>query len=212
MRLKMKINNKVYLLDSTRGSYVYLIIDKETTLIDTGLSWMGKSILNDLEKLNIKPTDIKNILLTHNDLDHIGNAAMLQKLTGAKLWASKDDIPYIIGEKHRPGFKKYLPYIFRVKKPEYVAAYKTDEKIAGIEIIPTPGHTPGHVCLLFEDVLFTGDLVENRKGKLIPYPSGWNWNTSLLLDSIKTVSKYSFQWVCPAHGKPLEKSCITDIL
>ncbi|MDF2686641.1 MAG: hydrolase [Clostridia bacterium] len=207
----MKINDKVYLLESSRGSYVYLIKGNELTLIDTGLSFMGKGIINELAKMNINLQDIKHILLTHHDLDHIGNAVMLQRLTGAKLWASQEDIPYITGSKQRYGFKKYLSYIFRVKKPENVISYKKNEKVAGIEIIPTPGHTPGHVCLLFEDVLFAGDLVDNHKGKLSHYPSNWNWDTSLLPNSIKTISNYSFKWVCPAHGRPIEKSSLKDI-
>lgn len=202
----MKMNDKVHLLRSTKGARAYLVMGKEPVLIDTGFSWRGKRILKELASMGVHSHDIKHILLTHHDLDHIGNAAMLQELTGAQLWASAQDIPFITGDKHRPSFKRFLPYLFRVKRPRNMTAYRENERIGEIAVIPTPGHTPGHVCLLFENTLFAGDLVKSQKGHLSPYPSGWNWNHSLLLDSIRSLSQYSFEWVCPAHGDPVESS------
>ncbi len=201
----MKISDRVFALDSTKGSYVYVILGEEITLIDTSLPFHGDGIMKELSSMNIQPQDIKHILLTHYDLDHIGNAAKLAELTGATLWASEADRLCILGEADRPGFKKFLPYIFRVKKPESVKPYPVNGKINDITILPTPGHTPGHVCLLFEDILFAGDLVENKGGTLIPYPSFWNWDTTLLKKSIKDISDYGFQWICPAHGNPMER-------
>jgi glyoxylase-like metal-dependent hydrolase (beta-lactamase superfamily II) len=159
----MKIEENVYVLESTKGSYSYLIDDKETILIDTGYPGKVKDILKEIESLNINPKNIKHILLTHHDVDHIGNAKFLQKETGATLWAPKEDIPYILGDKSRPGIKKVATFLMRVKKPEKVEAY-TDQKIDDIKIIPTPGHTPGHVSFLYKDILFAGDLVRNAYG------------------------------------------------
>lgn len=206
----MKLSENVYLLDSAKGSYVYLVTGAETTLIDTGFPRRGKRIIKELDTIGIKPADIKHILLTHHDIDHIGNAAMLQELTGAQVWASKEDIPYITGELDRYGFKKYLKYFFRVKAPEAVNPYVPEQKINGLEVVPTPGHTPGHVCLLFEDILFAGDLLENKKGSLIPYPPPWNWNDSMMLESVNKISKLNFKLVCPAHGEPIERGSFIE--
>lgn len=203
----MKINEYVYALESTRSAYAYIIKGEEIVLVDTGLPMTRKRILKELKSMDMDIKDIKHILLTHYDLDHIGNAAILQRLSGAKLWASKEDIPYITGSKDRPGFKKYFPYFIRVEKPDDLKAYNKELEIGDskIEIIPTPGHTPGHVCLLFKDTLFVGDLVKNKDGKLMPYPSNWNWNTSVLKESIKNLNAYDFKWICPAHGKPIRR-------
>ncbi|HYF84239.1 MAG TPA: MBL fold metallo-hydrolase [Clostridia bacterium] len=201
----MKISESVYLLDSTAGSYVYVVVGSETALIDTGLPWKGKSIMKELGSMGIQLGNIKHILLTHHDIDHIGNVFMLQQLTGAQVWASKEDIPYITGELDRYGFKKYLKYFFKVKKPKDINPYKPEQKINGIDVIPTPGHTPGHVCLLYDDILFAGDLLENKKGKLIPYPPPWNWDDSMMLESITKISQTPYKLVCPAHGKPIQR-------
>jgi glyoxylase-like metal-dependent hydrolase (beta-lactamase superfamily II) len=201
----MKITNNVYAVESTKGNYAYLILDKEIMLIDTGLPWQGKKILNELKTMNIRPEDIHQICITHHDIDHIGNAAMLQQATGSKLWASKEDIPYIYGDLHRHGHKKYFAYIFRVQKPQNINAYSQDQRFGEVEIIPTPGHTPGHVCLLYQDVLFAGDLVASSKGRLKLLPASMTWDTSVLKESIRKIAHLSFTWICLAHGKPIER-------
>jgi glyoxylase-like metal-dependent hydrolase (beta-lactamase superfamily II) len=209
----LKITENVYSLDSTRGNYSYLIIGKEIILVDTGRPGQEKGILNELKSMNIKPDDIKHILITHHDIDHIGNAALLQQVTRATLWASKEDIPYICGDKNRPGLKRFFSLIMRVKNPKNITAYKEHQKINNIEVIPSPGHTPGHVCLIYKDVLFAGDLVRSSKGQLKPPPSFMNSNENDLKESIKELDKYSFKWVCPAHGEPVKRDKIwEDIL
>jgi glyoxylase-like metal-dependent hydrolase (beta-lactamase superfamily II) len=199
----MKIEENVYALESTKGSYSYLIKDKEAILIDTGNPGKVKDILKEIESLNIKPKNIKHILLTHHDVDHVGNATLLQKETGATLWASKKDIPYILGDKSRPGIKKVASFLMRVKKPEKIKSYD-DQKIDDIEIISTPGHTPGHVSFLYKDILFAGDLVRNSNGVLKKLPKMGNSDDKTLKESILKMNEDSFKWICPAHGEPLK--------
>jgi glyoxylase-like metal-dependent hydrolase (beta-lactamase superfamily II) len=202
----LKITDDVYALDSTKKwNYAYLIYGEEKILVDTGRPGQGKGILKELKSISIEPEDIKHILITHHDVDHIGNLAFLEKGTGARIWASKEDIPYIYGDKSRPGHKKIISFFMRVKKPENITAYSEDQTINGVEVIPTPGHTPGHVCLLYKDVLFAGDLVRNSKGQLEPMASHMNWNKSALNESIKKIAGYDFNWICPAHGEPIKR-------
>lgn len=201
----MWISDTVYLLESTRGSYAYLVFGKETVLVDTGFPAQGKAILRELERINVKCGDIRHILLTHYDVDHIGNVAMLENLTGAQVWASKEEIPYIMGTLDRPGFKKYLARFAMLKKPKDIKPYIPGQSIHGIEALPTPGHTPGHVCLLYKDVLFAGDLYKSEHGKLRPYPKPWNWDDKIILESAKKIESMPFRWVCPAHGSPVER-------
>ena len=202
---QLKVTDDVYAIDSTKGNYAYLISGDEIILVDTGRPGQGKGILNDLKSMNINLQDIKQILITHHDIDHIGNLALLEKETKASIWASKEDMPYIWGQKSRHGIKKYLSFIMRAKKPKNIRSYPKEMRIGDIEIIPTPGHTPGHVCLLYKDVLFAGDLFRSSKGQLKPMMSLMNWNESILKDSIKKISDYDFKWICPAHGEPLKR-------
>ena len=201
----MKVTDEVYSIDSTKGNYAYLIMDDEMILVDTGRPGQGKGILNELKSMNIQLRDIKRILITHHDIDHVGNLALLENETDASIWASKGDIPYICDEKSRHGIKKYLSFIMRAKKPKNIQPYPEEQRIGDIEIIPTPGHTPGHVCLLYNNVLFVGDLFRSSKGQLKPMRSFMNWDESILKDSIKKISDYDFEWICPAHGEPIRR-------
>jgi Zn-dependent hydrolases, including glyoxylases len=199
------VTDDICALDSTKGNYAYVILGEETILVDTGRPGQGKGILNDLKSIGIEPHDVKHILITHHDVDHIGSLAFMQQATGAKIWASKEDIPYIYGEKSRPGIKKLISVIMRVKKPENVNPYPEDGKIGDVEVILTPGHTPGHVCLLYKDVLFIGDLFKTSNGKISPMGSFMNWDDSVLKSSIAKVDIYDFEWMCPAHGEPVKR-------
>ncbi len=204
----MKVTDNVYLLDSTKGNYAYLIKSENNILIDTGLPGQGKGILKEIESMKIQPQDIKHILLTHHDIDHVGNVALLEKETNATIWASKEDIPYICGKKKRHGLKKFLSFIMREKRPINIKPYPENHMIEDIEIIPTPGHTPGHVCLLYKDILFAGDLLRVSKGQLQPMKSFMNWNTSLVKESIQKISYLDFKWILPAHGEPIQKDSV----
>ena len=201
----MKISDEVYLLDSTKGNYVYLILAQETILIDTGLPKNGEGILNELKSMNIKPHDIKHILITHDDVDHVGGLALLEKESGAKIWASKDDIPHIMGELNRHVIKRILNYVVKLEKPENINPYPENGMIDDIKVIPTPGHTVGHVCLLYKDVMFVGDLFRTSNGEISTGPSFANWNNSILKESVINIDKYDFKWICPAHGEPIKR-------
>ncbi len=208
----MEITTGVHLLKSTRGSYVYLVLGDEPILIDTGFPGRSAAILAELETLGLKPTDIAHIFLTHHDVDHIGNARALQQASGAKLWAPQEDVPYILGQRNRPGIKRLMQAIIKVEKPQIDETYTPGQKIGGIEVIPTPGHTPGHVSFLSGETLFSGDLVTSRKGKLQPAPGLITWDKAVLKRSLNEVKHFTFDWVCTAHGEPVQRGNLWDTL
>lgn len=189
------------MLEATKRSHTYLINSEEPVLIDTGFPGESEEIIKEISDLGIRP---KHIFLTHHDVDHIGNAKILQEFTGAKLWATKEDEPFILGEKNRPGIKRIVQAIVKVKKPRIDSFFVDKQKIFSIEVISTPGHTPGHVCFLYKNVLFAGDLIANRNEKLKTLPKFSNWNNELLKASVEKVKSFDFDWICPAHGEPVQ--------
>lgn len=208
----MEIKQGIHLLESARGSFVYLILGDEPVLVDTGMPGRAQALVADLEKLGVRPQDIAHILLTHHDVDHIGNASYLKSLSGAKLWAPAEDLPYIHGTKKRPGLKRLIATLVKAETPAVDETYGAGQRIAGLEVIPTPGHTPGHVSVLGSDVLFTGDLVTSSKGKLKATPAFLNWDKQELRRSIRQVASRPFDWVCPAHGTPVQRGNLWDAM
>ena len=200
----MIIADGVTMLKCSPGSHVFLVQANENTLIDTGNRGGFESIWRELQTLGAE--QIATILLTHHDVDHIGNARRLQERTGAQVWAPPEDIPYIVGEKHRPGIKWIIQSIIRPERPIIDGAYAPEQHFGDIQVIRAPGHTPGHVMFLYHRVLFSGDLFAIRNGELQLFPRYFTWNQQEVLTSLALLKALEFEWLCPAHGEPLRRN------
>lgn len=199
----MKIAENVFQLESSKRSHSYLVHTDELFLIDTGMPGLADKILSEIRSLGISPTKIHAILLTHHDVDHIGNANQLQEATGAELWAPTEDVPFIIGEKSRPGLKHLIEAIVRPQKPVITGVYSENWPYRNIHVLFAPGHTPGHTVFQIQDVIFTGDLFKFTHGRLRCFPAFMNWNQSKLESSLSTLRSLEFEWLCPSHGNPI---------
>ena len=84
----MKIIDNVHIIPEV-FSNTYLLIDPDgLTLIDSGLPHSEKKILAYVTSLGKSADEVKRIILTHSDLDHIGSLAALHKATGAQTYAN----------------------------------------------------------------------------------------------------------------------------
>ena len=208
----MEITKNIHLLTVTKGSYSYLILGDEPVLVDTSFPGRGPAILQSLRELGLDPKDLAHIVLTHHDVDHIGNAKTLVAVTGATLWATAEEVPYIEGRLKGQGARKLIQALIRVDRPQVERTYEAGLLIGGLEVISTPGHTPGHVSLLYGDVLLAGDLVQTKKGRLQPAPRLLTWDKEVLRTSLRQMGQFAFQWVCPAHGEPVRRGSLWDNL
>lgn len=199
----MKITENVFQLDATKRSHVFLIKADQSFLIDTGMPGHAGQILSELRKLGVSPSNIRAILLTHHDVDHIGNAKQLQEATGTELWAPAEDVPYIIGEKKRPGIKHIIESIIRLQKPAVTGIYDTAWPYKNIHVLHAPGHTPGHTIFQFQDVVFTGDLFKYIGGHFRTFPELMNWDQDKAKESLSSLKRLELEWLCPSHGAPV---------
>jgi hydroxyacylglutathione hydrolase len=139
----------------------------------------------------LKPVDelgltVEAILLTHCHFDHIGAVAPVAKATGAPVYCPEIEVPVladIMSFVPWPGFGPYESY----DADATVAGGETLE-LAGfeIEVIFTPGHSPGHVTYSVrdEEAIFSGDVLFQGSVGRVDLPGG-DWAT--LLDSIRTL-------------------------
>ncbi|WP_426334302.1 MBL fold metallo-hydrolase [Paenibacillus silvae] len=141
------------------------------TLVDTGMIGQFAELEATLEDLNVSLSDIKRVILTHQDMDHIGNlGALLDAIPGLEVWAHADEIPYVTGAqpliKFTPERRAMLPAPILaladqllMQLPEInISRTLADGDIlplqGGTQVIHTPGHTPGHLCLYFGEQQF----------------------------------------------------------
>ena len=203
----MEIQKNVAMLESSPQSHVFLVLGKENILIDTGFPGVGKKILRELKEMGVDPKSIRHILLTHHDVDHIGNVKLLCEITGAQVWASAEDIPYIAREKKRPGIKRLIGFLMRPGIPLKIRPYAAHQRFGELLVTPAPGHTPGHVVISSERLLFAGDLIRTRNGIPEPMPKSMNWDNGMALRSIGILQSLDPDRICSSHGQPLE---VTD--
>ena len=104
---------------------------------------------------------LEAICLTHAHYDHMLAAPGLIADTGAKLYAGAKDIPALNDAR----LNLYAPKWSRLPAPQGLKAiaYGEELEVCGVrlQVIPTPGHTPGGICLYAKDegVLFSGDTL-----------------------------------------------------
>ncbi len=209
----MLVRDNVYMLDSARRGLDYgdrkvscnvyaISLTNGFTLIDSGFPSLAKEIYDELQGMQ-EGKPLSRILLTHSDLDHVGNAQELQKMTGCKVYISQGELVYVNSVKERFGMKQKMFEDSGIKMPELTAyqGMQLDE----FRIIPTPGHTEGHVSLLYEDILFPGDICSFIEGAFRGPNPTYTEDMDRAWLELRNLGKYEFSLVCPAHGAPFER-------
>jgi glyoxylase-like metal-dependent hydrolase (beta-lactamase superfamily II) len=118
---------------------------------------------------------IEAILLTHCHFDHIGAVAPVANATGAPVYCPEIERPLLtdIMSWVPPGFGPFESY-----HPEHTLAGGERLRLAGmdIEVIHTPGHSPGHVTYASPGVLLSGDVLFQGSVGRVDLPGG-DWGT-----------------------------------
>lgn len=194
----------IHSLDATRVSNVYLVMGPPLTLIDTGPLLALSSVLRAIRGAGVQPQDLQRIVLTHNDVDHIGNARALQRISGAEVCAHEDDIPYITGAAPRPGVRRLIAAALGRNMPVPVVdrVLHEGDDLDGLTVLHLPGHTPGHIGVQRDSVLFAGDTVAGGR-RLRATPRLLTWNQELARRSIARMATLGIDLLLPGHGTPV---------
>lgn len=209
----MEIISGIHRIDGIRGANCYLVITgSEMMIIDAGMPGNGKKIINYVRQLGKKPEDIKYLVFTHADIDHVGSAAEIKRITGARCAIHNGDAAILAG--HR-GFKsvhgplgilfKLMSPLLRFHKLEPDIVLNGNSEIAGFRIIHTPGHTVGSICLYLPgQLIFVGDaLRSDSKGNPKPLSTRFSMDVAQARKSSKAISQLEFDILLPGHGAPV---------
>jgi glyoxylase-like metal-dependent hydrolase (beta-lactamase superfamily II) len=193
----------------SRAVNVYLLEhDSGLTVIDAGLPGSLKRILATIQQIGHQPNDVKQILVTHTDIDHVGGLGALVKATGAEVVASAEAVPFL--RKHTSPPHVNLPTVLPIKLIDKFIRQAVnvdqvvkdgDVLVGGIQVIITPGHTADHVSYFWEPgrVLFAGDLFFNR-GKMSLTPKRITYSQTAASESAQKVLVLRPTVICPGHG------------
>jgi glyoxylase-like metal-dependent hydrolase (beta-lactamase superfamily II) len=212
----MKITDQVYVVPKVIAS-PYIIVDADgLTIIDTGLPRSEKKILAYIASLGKSPQDVKRIILTHSDLDHVGGLSALAKATGAHTYASRVEAEFIAAGKpsrnpKSSGFS-LMRIMFSLMRPFMKATpFQVDEivtdgqvlpALGGLRVVETIGHTPGHISLFSPStgVLFCGDSMVTDDHGIHGSRPAVTWEEAKAREAAIKQAALGARIVCSGHG------------
>src|SRR5919202_5224938 len=194
------------------------------TLVDTGTPGQLDALRGEIEDAGVDFNSIDRVILTHQDLDHIGGLPEVLRARGegVEVLAHEEDRPHIEGDK--PLIKmnrermaqmiESLPESQRQQLQRILSSPpsgKVDRTLhdgeelplhGGIKVIHTPGHTPGHLSLFVKKarLLIAGDELRVEEGELVG-PSEWaTLDTEQASASLRKLTDYPIDYVLCYHG------------
>lgn len=178
-------------------SNTYILSDeKECAVIDCGVK--TRDVMKVVEDRGFK---VKAIILTHGHFDHIFHVAGLKAETGADICIHEADAS-LYRDPETNGFN-YFGLRTQTEMPPADILLKDGQKLrigkAELEIIHTPGHTPGSICIKAEDILISGDTLFSMSVGRTDLPGG---SQKALVESIreKLFTLDPKTVVYPGHG------------
>lgn len=214
-----------YLLDDGAGF----------TLVDTGVDTAkaDAALGKHLAALGIARAQVRRVLLTHYHVDHSGQAFRLRDRPEVEVALHPADLPLL--DNFREDRDGRLAPLLGLLESLGMPPEAREEAAAGVrwlralaqpapvsrvlhggerieaggrrwEVVPTPGHTPGHICLLDAGgVLLGGDLLMDGE---LPYvglfPDGDPDPVATLLQSLERLRATGARRCLPGHGRPIE--------
>lgn len=144
-----------------------------------------------IKRVQSKGFDVKYLLQTHAHIDHVAATDQVQKTCGGKVCLHKSDLPLYENLALQAQFLRYNSVPSAADVTEYLQGGEIVEasKALKMDILFTPGHTPGSLCFYLSEfgesktpVLFSGDTLFFRS---IGRTDLWGGDSKQILDSLK---------------------------
>jgi glyoxylase-like metal-dependent hydrolase (beta-lactamase superfamily II) len=201
----------------TRFGFVNVHLVREDdglTLIDTGLRGSTSAIVSAARE---QGAPIVRIALTHAHVDHVGSLdALKRELPQAEVMIGARDARFLRGDKSldpdepqaklRGGYPRVETEPTRLLVP--------GDRVGSLEVVPSPGHTPGHVSYLDtrDRTLVAGDAFQTLGGvavagvvrPLFPLPAMSTWHLPTAAESARRLADLEPSQLAVGHGRTLE--------
>ena len=196
----------------------------QVTIIDAGLPGYWRDLPAELAAMGRSLEDVRGVVLTHGDTDHIGFAERLRRERGVPVFVHELDAGRARGEVKKPmsgwgpirigALAGFLVYGARhgALRITYLTEVTTFSDGATLDlpgsprIIHIPGHTPGSVAVHVPsvDAVFMGDAFTTRSvltGETGPRPAPFTLDPAGAKASLARLDAIDATWVLPGHGE-----------
>lgn len=180
------------------------------TLVDTGMSGSAQGILDTAKQYHLP---IKHIVLTHAHIDHVGSVDALHALLpDVEVAISARDARFLTGDLSLDATEPQTPLRggYPIIKTKPTRLLQPGDKIGSLEVIATPGHTPGHMSFFDrrDSTLIAGDAFSNKAGittagtlrLLFPFTAMATWHKPTALHSAEVLLGLQPRQLAVGHG------------
>ncbi len=198
---------------------VYLWQDTDgLILFDCGMPWHARTILAALAKAGFTASQVRYILITHGDIDHMGGARALKEATGAALVCHAVTGAMMQGRLQRTFGLGVLGALSGVVARTLMGPIfhsipvRPDELVVdgtslpgGFKAIYTPGHCAGHLSFYHPEarVLIAGDALSNHGDQLALGPAIFTADRAVAIQSLAKLARLDVEVACCGHGVPI---------
>jgi hydroxyacylglutathione hydrolase len=193
---------------SAAGVYLYAArVGGHVILFDTGADPAGHAIDVALSALHASRSNVSDIFITHGHGDHVAGAA---GLSGARVHLGALDVP--LAEGKAPSDNLVVRIVAKALSAPPISVSDPITGVAVVDVgegksvkaLPMPGHTPGSYAFLYDGVLFAGDSILLKQGRLDRGPSFFDSNSAQVKESIGSLKPQltgaDLAVVCTGHG------------
>lgn len=192
-------------------------------LIDTGVARQWDRLERELLSAGCLPDKMKLVIITHGDVDHTGNGAILQRRYGVKIAMHQADVGMVTvgpsaGRRSNHPLGRLLLWVgntlsgkVELFQPDVLLEDGQDLASYGLaaRVLHTPGHTRGSIVVLTDDGrLFAGDTLTNRRR---PGRGPFADSEEDLRKSLARLRQTGARVVYPGHGDPFPGDVLASI-
>ncbi|MCU0578321.1 MAG: MBL fold metallo-hydrolase [Desulfobacterota bacterium] len=195
MKIAEKLHGFLWRDQRANNGNTYFIEGPPRILIDPGHRHLFGRVETELARLALKPAHMDIVVATHAHPDHLEALSQFREPTLTAL--GREEYDFIRGAARQAGWD------WGGEGPEPDLLLQEGELKLGelrFRILVTPGHSPGSICLYWEDqkALFTGDVLFQQGLGRTDLPGG---NGAMLKESIRRLAALEVDILLPGHGE-----------
>jgi glyoxylase-like metal-dependent hydrolase (beta-lactamase superfamily II) len=160
--------------------------DGEAAIVDTGVGGSEAAIEAALAEIGLSWDSVGHVIVTHKHPDHQGSVQAVLAATEAPWYAGAGDIA-------------------EIEAPREGTVIETVDMVFDLRIIPTPGHTPGHISVLDDaaGILVAGDALSGEDGVVAGPNPDFSEDMDAAMASVFILAGLEFETILFGHGEPI---------